>query len=492
MKYISTRGNHEAASASQAIVLGMVPEGGLFVPENIPSMTEEEFKNLIGKSYQEIAQAVLEKYLTDYTKEDIAQCVKGAYNAQSFDHEDIVPLAKLDDKRYILELWHGPTAAFKDLALQLTPRLLVCGMKYLKMDKKVAILVATSGDTGKAALEGFKDVDGTEIIVFYPAFGVSKVQALQMKTTGGKNTHVVAVDGNFDDCQSAVKEIFASKELNEWVEQKGYEFSSANSINWGRLLPQIVFYVASYLNLVRDGAIVYGDKVDYVVPTGNFGNILAAWYAKKMGLPIDRLVCASNTNKVLTDFFQSGVYDRRREFYQTNSPSMDILISSNLERFLFELTGHDGAKVAKWMDELKNNGTFSVDEKTKALMDEYIVAGFADEAETVAVIKKTFEEDKYLLDTHTAVGVKVGAEKMGDNVMVIDATASPFKFVKSVYEAIEGDSGEIEELELLDKLEALSGEAVHRGLNALDKKEILHKRFCQKDKIAEQVRDILG
>ena len=492
MKYISTRGNHEATSSSQAIVLGMVPEGGLFVPEEIPQMSDSEFEKLVGKSYQKIAEVVLEKYLTDYTKEDIAQCVKGAYNAQSFDHEDIVPLAKLDDKRYILELWHGPTAAFKDLALQLTPRLLVTGMKYLKMDKKVAILVATSGDTGKAALEGFKDVEGTEIIVFYPAFGVSKVQALQMKTTGGKNTHVVAVDGNFDDCQSAVKEIFASKEMNEWVEKKGYEFSSANSINWGRLLPQIVFYVASYLNLVRDGAIKYGDKVDYVVPTGNFGNILAAWYAKKMGLPIDRLVCASNTNKVLTDFFQSGIYDRRREFYQTNSPSMDILISSNLERFLFEITNHDGAKVAMWMDELKNKGTFTVDEQTKAMMDKYIVAGFATEEETVATIKKTFDEKQYLLDTHTAVGVKVADENMGDNVMVIDATASPFKFVKSVYEAIAGDSGEIEELELLDKLEALSGEAVHRGLNALDKKEILHNRFCLKDEIAKQVMDILG
>ena len=492
MKYISTRGNHEAINASQAIVLGMVPEGGLFVPEEIPAMSDSECEKLVGKSYQEIAEVILEKYLTDYTKEDIIKCVKGAYNNQSFDHEDIVPLAKLDDKRYILELWHGPTAAFKDLALQLTPRLLVCGMKYLKMDKKVAILVATSGDTGKAALEGFKDVEGTEIIVFYPAFGVSKVQALQMKTTGGKNTHVVAVDGNFDDCQSAVKEIFASKEMNEWVEKKGYEFSSANSINWGRLLPQIVFYVASYLNLVRDKAIKYGDKVDYVVPTGNFGNILAAWYAKQMGLPIDRLVCASNTNKVLTDFFQSGVYDRRREFYQTNSPSMDILISSNLERFLFEITGHDGVKVAGWMDELKNNGIFTVDAATKAMMDKYIVAGFATEAETSATIKRTFNEDQYLLDTHTAVGVKVGGENMGENVMVIDATASPFKFVKSVYEAIEGDCGEIEELELLDKLEALSGEAVHRGLDALDKKEILHNRFCKKDQIAEQVMDILG
>lgn len=492
MKYISTRGNYVPVTASQAIVLGMVPEGGLFVPEEIPAMSDEEFAALAGKSYQEIAQVILEKYLSDYTKEDIAECVKGAYNAQSFDHEDIVPLAKLDDKRYILELWHGPTAAFKDLALQLTPRLLVKGMKYLNMDKKVAILVATSGDTGKAALEGFKDVDGTEIIVFYPAFGVSKVQALQMKTTTGHNTHVVAVEGNFDDCQSAVKEIFASKEMNEWVHEHGYEFSSANSINWGRLLPQIVFYVASYLNLVRDGVIKYGQAVDYVVPTGNFGNILAAWYAKKMGLPIDRLLCASNTNKVLTDFFQSGVYDRRREFYQTNSPSMDILISSNLERFLFEITNHDGAKVASWMDELKNNGIFTVDAATKQEMDKYIIAGFADEAETVDTIAQTFKNEQYLLDTHTAVGVKVGGENIGDNVMIIDATASPFKFVKSVYEAINGASDESEELELLDKLEALSGEAVHRGLNALDKKPILHERFCAKEQIAQQVKDILG
>lgn len=492
MKYISTRGNHEAVSASKAIVLGMVPEGGLFVPESIPQMSEDEFTALIGKSYQEIAEVVLGKYLTDYTKEDITECVNGAYNAHSFDHMDIVPLAKLDDKHYILELWHGPTAAFKDLALQLTPRLLVKGMQHLDMQKKVAILVATSGDTGKAALEGFKDVDNTEIIVFYPAYGVSKVQALQMKTTSGKNTHVVAVEGNFDDCQSAVKDIFASAEMNKWVEEHGYEFSSANSINWGRLLPQIVFYVASYLNLVRDCAIKYGDKVDYVVPTGNFGNILAAWYAKQMGLPIGRLVCASNTNKVLTDFFQSGVYDRRREFFQTNSPSMDILISSNLERFLFEITNHNGEKVAKWMDELKKDGIFTVDEATKAQMDRYIIAGFADEKATVETIAKVFKADKYLLDTHTAVGVKVCADNAGANVAVIDATASPFKFVKSVYEAIEGESDEIEELELLDKLEALSGEAVHRGLNALDKKEILHHRLCKKEEIAAQVKEILG
>lgn len=491
MKYISTRGNYEAVSASRAIVLGMVPNGGLFVPESIPQMNDTEFTAMIGKSYQEIAEVILGKYLEDYTAADISECVHGAYNARSFDHSDIVPLAKLDDKHYIMELWHGPTAAFKDLALQLTPRLLVKGMQHLNMEKKVAILVATSGDTGKAALEGFKDVDNTEIIVFYPAYGVSKVQALQMKTTTGKNTHVVAVEGNFDDCQSAVKEIFASAEMNKWVEEHGYEFSSANSINWGRLLPQVVFYVASYLNLVRDNAISYGDKVDFVVPTGNFGNILAAWYAQQMGLPIGRLVCASNTNKVLTDFFQSGVYDRRREFFQTNSPSMDILISSNLERFLFEITNHNGQKVAQWMDELKNNGIFTVDSETKAQMDKYITAGFADEKATVEVIAKVFKEQQYLLDTHTAVGVKVCADTQGENVTVVDATASPFKFVKSVYEAIEGDSGDIEELELLDKLEALSGEAVHRGLNALDKKEILHHRLCKKEDIAEQVKEIL-
>jgi len=491
MQYISTRGNYKGVNGADAIIMGMVPNGGLFVPEVIPTFCEGELSNMVGKKYQEIAQIVLEKFLPDYSKDDLADCIQGAYNDISFDNKDIVPLAKLDDKSYILELWHGPTAAFKDLALQITPRLLVKALKNAKVAQKVAILVATSGDTGKAALEGFKDVEGTEIIVFYPAYGVSKVQALQMKTTTGSNTHVVAVEGNFDDCQSAVKEIFASAEMNEKARLAGYQFSSANSINWGRLLPQVVFYVASYLNLVRDGVIAFGDKVDYVVPTGNFGNILAAWYAKQMGLPVGRLVCASNTNKVLTDFFATGVYDRRREFYQTNSPSMDILISSNLERFLFEITAHDGEKIARWMNELKEVGYFAVDGETKEKMDQFIVGGFADEKETTDIIAKVFAEKKYLLDTHTAVGVKVYEDMQGENVAVIDATASPFKFVKSVYEAIGNDADDVEELELLERLAEVSGESVHRGLEHLEQKEILHHRLCKKEEIGQAVCEIL-
>lgn len=497
--YVSTRDNYQKMTAAQAIALGMVPEGGLFVPETIPTVSQEILKQQMGNNYQQWAQWVLTQYLDDYTSEEIVHCIQSAYNASHFDHEDIAPLVKLDDSTFIMELWHGPTAAFKDMALQLTPYLLTTAIKKLGIEKKVVILVATSGDTGKAALEGFKDVPGTEIIVFYPAGGVSEVQKLQMVTTTGQNTHVVAVEGNFDDCQSALKNIFADKVLIGQLERNGYQFSSANSINWGRLLPQIVYYFASYSNLVRDKEIAFGDVIDFVVPTGNFGNILAGWYAKKMGLPIGKLVCASNENKVLADFFQSGIYDRKRVFKQTNSPSMDILISSNLERFLYAMTNNDGQKVALWMAQLQQEGEFTVDAATKAAIDECVCGGFANEQQTLETIRQCFEQYHYLLDTHTAVALEVyhnyqkqsGAEKK----VVIDSTASPYKFVASVYQGIckvSASAEQADEIQLLDQLYELSQMPIHRGLLGLNQKEIRHKRICAKDQIAQQIKDILN
>lgn len=491
--YISTRDNYHKVTSAEAIALGMVPEGGLFVPEVLPKISTHEIQSMLGKDYQSLACWILGKFLPDYSEEDIKTCVYGAYS-DNFDHQDIAPLVKLDEKKYILELWHGPTAAFKDMALQLTPRLLVKAVQKVHPEQKTVILVATSGDTGKAALEGFKDVAGTEIIVFYPADGVSAVQKLQMVTTEGQNTHVVAVEGNFDDCQSAVKEIFADKATIAAMQSAGMSFSSANSINWGRLLPQIVYYFAAYLRLVALNQITFGDLVDFVVPTGNFGNILAAWYAKEMNLPIGKLICASNENKVLTDFFATGVYDRQREFKQTNSPSMDILISSNLERFLFAMTDHDGQKVAAWLNQLQTEGCFTVDETTKTRMDNIIVGGFATEAETLATIKSCFEQYHYLLDTHTAVALKVYEQYQKNSgsqrLAVIDSTANPYKFVASVYQAITGEN-ENDELALLDKLSHLSQTPVHRGLQNLDKKSILHHRQCTKNGIIAEVKNIL-
>lgn len=491
MNYISTRNNCEPVSAAAAIAQGMVPAGGLFVPQSIPALSAEEIASMAGKSYQEIARWILGKYLTDYTADDIADCVAGAYNT-NFDTAEIAPLVKLNDNEYILELWHGPTAAFKDMALQLTPRLLVKAIEKLDLKQEVIILVATSGDTGKAALEGFKNVKGTRIIVFYPAHGVSRVQELQMVTTDGDNTYVVGVEGNFDDCQSAVKEIFADQALKETMAQNGYQFSSANSINWGRLLPQIVYYFAAYLNLVNQKAVAYGDKVDFVVPTGNFGNILAAWYAGQMGLPVGKLVCASNKNRILTDFFATGVYDRRRDFFQTNSPSMDILISSNLERFLFAMTGNNGDKVAQWMDALKQDGIFTVDAETKANIDKFVVGGAADEAETLSMIKACYADHNYVLDTHTAVALKVSREQGSGNVAVIDSTAHPCKFVSSVLAALNGEASQKSELEQLEELVNKTGIAQHVGLQDLDKKPVRHNMVCEKEGISAAVQQILG
>ncbi len=495
--YISTRDNYGTVSASTAIKLGMVPAGGLFVTEKISVLSPTELMSLQGKSYQELAAKILSLYLDDFTKEEIESSVQRAYNGRQFGHNEIAPLQKLDENTYILELWHGPTAAFKDMALQIMPSLLALSVKKAEAKKEVVILVATSGDTGKAALEGFKNVPGIKIIVFYPYQGVSKIQELQMSTTDGNNTYVVAVKGNFDDCQYAVKEIFGDRSYNTELENKGYELSSANSINWGRLLPQIVYYFHAYLNLLKHGEIKDGEKINFVIPTGNFGNILAGWYAYKMGLPIHKLVCASNENKVLTDFFNTGVYDKNRMFMQTSSPSMDILVSSNLERFLYEMVGRDGTRISGWMNDLNTKGVFRIDNKTKQDINLVLAADFADEEETLATIKAVFTRTGYTLDTHTAVGAAV-YQKYRDSTddltkTVIVATASPFKFNSSVLRALRGEEAVRgkDECLILEELSALTKLPIHRGLRDLDKRPILHTRLCEKSGIKKAIEDIL-
>ncbi len=497
MKYISTRGNFGRVESAEAIKLGMVPPGGLFVPEEIPVIPREKLEAMAGKTYQEIAREIFGLYLTDYSPAEIDDCISRAYNSNNFDNPDMAPLHKLGDRSYVLELWHGPTAAFKDMALQIMPHFLSAAVQKVNSKKEILVLVATSGDTGKAALEGFKNVPGIKIIVFYPYGGVSKVQELQMTTTDGDNTYVAAVRGNFDDCQNAVKEIFGDEIFNEYMSSKGYELSSANSINWGRLLPQIVYYYWAYLDLVAKKAVSPGDKINFVVPTGNFGNILAAYYAYRMGLPVGRLICASNENKVLTDFFNTGIYDRNREFIKTNSPSMDILISSNLERFLFAVTGQDAGKVSEWLRQLGQVGKFQVDTDTHHRINEILASGYADETKTSETIRQVYDKYGYTVDTHTAVGLQVYfdyMEKTGDRtVTVIDATASPFKFNKAVLEAIkepEAVAGR-DEFEILEVLSEVSGMEIHPGLRNLDSKPVRHNRVTDKEGIKKTIEEIL-
>jgi threonine synthase len=405
--YISSRGNFRPVTASEAIRLGMVPEGGLFVPEKIPVLDPVKIKEMAEQSYGEVAQTILELFLDDFSQDEIRDIIKKSYNETNFDHPDIAPLAKLDNETYILELWHGPTAAFKDMALQIMPRLLTKSVEKTGSQDEVIIPVATSGDTGKAALEGFKNVPGVRIIVFYPYGGVSKVQELQMTTAEGNNVAVVSVKGNFDDCQTGVKELFADREFNRLLASKKMVFSSANSINWGRLLPQIVYYFWGYAQMLKRGDISFGEKINVVVPTGNFGNILAGYYAYLMGLPVNKFICASNKNKILTDVINTGVYDRRREFYKTSSPSMDILISSNFERFLFEISGHNDQKITKWYRELSEKGFFQVDEEYRKKWQNILIGDYTTDEETLREIKETFTEKGYLLDTHTGVAVRV-------------------------------------------------------------------------------------
>ncbi len=496
--YLSTRGNYPPVSASAAIKIGMVPVGGLFVPEKIPRLTAEKIVALAESDYIAVAREIIAPFLADFTAGELQDCLRAAYGKNNFFHPQIAPLHSVSEKLHFLELWHGPTAAFKDLALQLMPFLLTRSLAKLSGQKEVVILTATSGDTGKAALEGFKNVPGTRIIVFYPYRGVSRIQELQMTTTDGDNTHVAAVRGNFDDCQNAVKDIFADREFGLALADKGFELSSANSINWGRLVPQIVYYFWAYCQLLKKEAILPGEKINFVVPTGNFGNILAGWYARQMGLPIKKLLCASNKNKVLTDFFQTGLYNRHRNFWQTQSPSMDILISSNLERFLFEMTGREAEKIIGWMKDLQDQGSFRVDRTMGEQMGEAIISGFAGEEETSQAIGEVFRAHGYLLDTHTAVGYRVYRDycrKSGDETAtVINATASPYKFAGSVLGAIRGREylRGMDEFAILRQLEGLSGAmSLHPGLRGLKQKPVRHRAVCDKTAIRQQLLEWL-
>lgn len=491
MKYISTRDNTAGVSAAEAIVRGMVPQGGLYVPETIPTLSEDDLRAMTELSYQALAKKILALYLEDFDADEISEMVDAAYSDARFDDAEVAPVVKIHDGLYALELWHGPTAAFKDMALQLLPHLLVHSMRKTGVEKEVVILVATSGDTGKAALEGFKDVAGTSIICFYPDGGVSEVQELQMLTTGGSNTYTFAVKGNFDDCQRAVKEAFANDALLADVDALGCQFSSANSINWGRLLPQIVYYFAAYMQLVRRGDITFGDKVDFTVPTGNFGNILAGWFAREMGLPVGRLVCASNANDVLTDFIRTGTYDANRTFVKTNSPSMDILISSNLERFLYFMSGRNGAAVTADMKALAENGKYSVSDTVRTNMDAVLSGGSVDEAGTLDIIGDVFAKDGYLLDTHTAVAVGVAEKHLDGRAMVVDSTANPYKFVGAVWQAVNGEASKESDLALLDTLSQKTGVPVHRALAHLTEKPRAERRVITTDEINASVLDVI-
>jgi len=468
--YISTRGNIRPQTSAQAIASGMVPQGGLFVAQDLPLISWQKF---IDWDYSQIALSVMSSFLDDLPQDVLENAVK-VYSDGRFDSNDPAPLVQVGDCG-ILELWHGPTAAFKDMALQVLPYLLTSSLKTLDMQKEVLILTATSGDTGKAALEGFKDVPGTKIVVFYPEGGVSPVQERQMITTGGGNTYISAVQGNFDQCQTAVKEIFSSEDIIKKLADKDMVFSSANSINWGRLLPQIVYYFWTYIQTMRQEQTAFGEPINIVVPTGNFGNILAAYYAKMMGLPIGKLICASNKNNVLADFFNTGIYDTKRPFFLTSSPSMDILLSSNFERFLFEASGRDADRIKLWYADLTRNGKFKVDDQTLKSCKTSMYAGWADEEEVMDTIAKTYIDYDYILDPHTAVGMKVYQDyrqTSGDNrYTVLASTASPFKFANSVLTALDKRryTG-YDSWEALNTLSSITGWKIPLGLMNLKDK----------------------
>ena len=483
--YESTRGNLSGQRASQAITLGMVPSGGLFVPSTFPTLN---WQDLQGLSYRDVARLVMMPYLPDFSEAVLSEIVD-VYSDGTFDGPNPVPLVSVGDFG-VLELWHGPTAAFKDMALQVLPDLLKVSLKLFNRDEDVLILVATSGDTGKAALEGFKNREGMHIVVFYPEGGVSPVQERQMTTTEGVNTHVVAVKGNFDECQTAVKRIFASDTLKAQLQEKHLIFSSANSINWGRLLPQIVYYFWAYLQAVEQGKVAPGGNMNVVVPTGNFGNLQAAYYAKRMGLPIDRIISASNKNNVLVDFFATGVYQSQRDFFQTISPSMDILISSNFERFLYEMSGRDPKKIQSWYDS-SNQGTFTVDPVTLKQCQDTVYAGWADEEETLETISRSYKAYRYVFDPHTAVAMKVYEDYLSrtndQTFTVIASTASPFKFAANVLTGLEGKDQESweDEWQALDYLSQLTGWKIPLGLQGLDKKPAKTAKTSDPEGISE-------
>ena len=490
--YKSTRNGEKTVTASEAILKGLADDGGLFVPVSIPKLdvTLDELKTM---SYQETAYEVMKKFLTDFTEEELKSCIAKAYDSK-FDTEEIAPLAKVDGT-YYLELFHGATIAFKDMALSILPHLLTTSAKKNNVKNEIVILTATSGDTGKAALAGFADVENTRIVVFYPKGGVSPIQEKQMVTQKGANTHVVGIKGNFDQAQSGVKAIFGNKELEKELDEAGFQFSSANSINIGRLVPQVVYYVYAYSKLYAEGEIEKGEKINVVVPTGNFGNILAAYYAKNMGLPIDKLICASNDNKVLYDFFETGSYDKNREFILTTSPSMDILISSNLERLIYKIAGCDAAKNKELMTALSTSGKYEISDEMKAELKDFY-GNYATEAETAEVIKSIYENTGYIIDTHTAVAAKVYKkykEATGDTTKsVIASTASPFKFTRSVMNAIDSKYDAMGDFELVDELSKIGNVDVPRAIEEIRTAPVLHDTVCEVNEMTNEVKKFLG
>ena len=501
MKYCCTRNSSEHVSAAQAIAQGISADGGLFVPESLPKYTCEDLVRLSLCSYTERAAKIMADFLPEFTEEELLQCAQAAYAPEKFSGDSPAPLTLQQNgelNMYLLELWHGPTCAFKDMALQMLPHLLTRSLQKTETDKTAVILVATSGDTGKAALEGFCDVPGTRIVVFYPENGVSEMQKRQMQVQEGQNVAVCAIQGNFDDAQTGVKKIFTDPAVKAALDANGMMFSSANSINWGRLLPQIVYYFSAYCDLMKTGEMDHpGEKINIVVPTGNFGNILAAFYAKEMGLPVNRLVCASNENNVLTEFLRTGVYNRSRPFHTTISPSMDILVSSNLERLLFHLTGGDSARVAGWMRELSECGRYEIDADTLAKVRELFWAGFCDDNATKATIHELFGVENYLCDPHTAVAVNVYgqyAAETGDRATptVVVSTASPYKFAPSVLEAISGQTSASDEFSRVEELSALTGAAVPQPILSLRGKPIRFTQSCAKENMADTVLSLLG
>lgn len=519
LNYRSTRGLCGEVGPSKAVELGIAPDGGLFVPDSLPRFDLERVSRLSLYPYHLRAFEILKPFFTDFTDDEFSRCTQLAYGPGKFECSGVAPIRKLDDSCFVLELWHGPTCAFKDMALQLMPHLMKAALKKTRSDEAVktrsgetdrmrggqvptpvaehiAVLVATSGDTGKAALEGFRDVEGTSIIVFYPAWGVSEIQRLQMVTQEGGNVAVVAVEGNFDDAQNGVKSIFGDRTFAEELERHGIRLSSANSINWGRLAPQIVYYFSAYADMLDRGEIQLGEKVNFVVPTGNFGNILAAFYAKSMGLPIYRLVCATNRNDVLDEFFRTGRYDKNRRFVKTISPSMDILISSNLERLLYEVTGRDAVRVRSWMESLNREGVYEVDRETLSRVRETFWSGSADDEKTRKTISTTWKSYGYLLDPHTAVAKAVHgqylAETSDSTKSVIVSTASPFKFARSVTEALLGDGlREFGELESLEVLELETKWRIPSSLRNIGEKPILHSSRCTRNEMREVVARLL-
>ncbi|WP_318961764.1 threonine synthase [Ructibacterium gallinarum] len=494
MYYRSTRNAGLKMKSAEAIKKGLSEEGGLFVPCEIPVLTDTEWKKMIDMPYIERANLILRKYLTDFTAKEIAACTEAAYGGNKFSSDKVAPVVKLNNNQYILELWHGPTCAFKDMALQILPHFMTAAMKKTGEDKTVVILVATSGDTGKAALEGFKDVAGTRIIVFYPGEGVSDMQKLQMMTQEGANVFVSGIYGNFDDAQSGVKAIFTNEAENAELEKAGYILSSANSINWGRLVPQIVYYISAYCDMVHSGELTMGEKINVCVPTGNFGNILAAYYARKMGLPVHKLICASNQNNVLTDFIHTGEYNRNRDFYASVSPSMDILISSNLERLLFDISGCDDKRITTLMNKLNKSGSYQLPKTLHKKVTDLFWGGFCDDYFTKVRIWKTFTETGYTLDTHTAVAVDVYEQyvnETGDYTKtLIASTASPYKFNRVVLSALGEDSDE-DDLTLTERLRDKCHMEIPASLSALRGKERRFTTVAAKEDMYSVIRDFL-